>query len=72
MYGPGRKQAIETAFVALAGRLGEVAVNAPQVPNVTDTDLAEIGLPIAKTPTRSKAMPPACQNLRLFHGEMQG
>jgi hypothetical protein len=46
MHGPGRSQAIRTAFDALAELLGEIAVNAPQVTGVTDTQLAEIGLPV--------------------------
>ncbi|MDQ6656217.1 MAG: hypothetical protein M3Y80_10435 [Verrucomicrobiota bacterium] len=72
MVGPGRKQALEAAFAVLAGLLGEVAVNAPQVKDVTDTDLAEIGLPQAKTRTAATSVPAAPQDLRLHHGEMPG
>jgi hypothetical protein len=72
MYGPGRKQAIDTAFAALAGSLGEIAVNAPQVTGVTDMQLAEIGLPVVKTPQRATQPPPSPQNLRLFHGASPG
>src|SRR5437868_4157597 len=50
MKAPGRAQAIKAAFNTLAELLGQVADNAPQIPNVTDTELAAIGLPVAKTP----------------------
>lgn len=72
MSGPGRAQAIDAAFDALADLLGEVATNAPQVAGVTDTDLAEIGLPQAKTPTRATTPPPAPQNVLLNHGANPG
>ena len=72
MVGPGRAQAIDSAFDALASLLGEVATNAPQIANVTDTQLAEIGLPVAKTPTRATSAPAVCENLRLSHGSMPG
>ena len=72
MHGPGRKQAINAAFVALAESLGEIAVNAPQVAAVTDAELAEIGLPVMKTPQRATQPPDAPQNLRLFHGRNPG
>jgi hypothetical protein len=72
MKGPGRAQAILAAFDDLAQLLGDVATNAPQVTRVTDTQLAEIGLPIAKKPTRATEPPDACQNLRLLHGQMPG
>ena len=72
MVGPGRAQAIDSAFDALASLLGEVATNAPQIANVTDTQLAEIGLPIDKTPTRATSAPAVCENLRLSHGSMPG
>jgi hypothetical protein len=72
MHGPGRKQAIDTAFGALAELLGEIAVNAPQVTGVTDMQLAEIGLPVVKTPQRSTQPPDEPQNLRLFHGASPG
>lgn len=72
MTGPGRAQAINAAFTSLADLLGEVATNAPQIAGVTDTDLAEIGLPLAKTPTRATTPPPAPQNLRLNHGANPG
>ncbi len=39
---------------------------------MTDTDLAEIGLPIAKTPTRTTQPPEVCGNLRLDHGNKPG
>ena len=67
MIGPGRKQAIDITFAALAKLLAEVAVNAPQVTDVTDVQLAEIGLPVAKTRTRYTTAPGACQNLRIKH-----
>lgn len=72
MHGPGRQQAIRTAFDALAELLGEIAVNAPQVTDVTDMQLAEIGLPIVKTPQRSTEPPDAPQGVRLFHGQNPG
>jgi hypothetical protein len=72
MVGPGRAQALAAAFDALAGLLAEVATNAPQIPGVTDTDLGEIGMPIAKAPTRATNPPPACENLRLQHGQQPG
>jgi hypothetical protein len=72
MKGPGRAQAINAAFDDLAELLGAVATNAPQVAGVNDTQLAEIGLPIAKTPTRATAAPDVCENLRLKHGQMPG
>jgi hypothetical protein len=53
----------------LSGLLAEVATNAPQIPGVTDTDLAEIGLPMVKSPVRATQPPGICGNLRLFHGQ---
>jgi hypothetical protein len=72
MHGPGRKQAINNAFDTLAESLAQVAVNAPQVTGVTDKQLAEIGLPIARTPQRATTPPDAPQNLRLAHSQMPG
>src|SRR4051812_5787972 len=72
MKSAGRAQAIEAAFSALADLLGQVADNAPQVANVTDTDLAAIGLPVAKTPTRTTTPPAMCENLRLSNGTNSG
>jgi hypothetical protein len=72
MKGPGRAQAIAAAFGALADLLGEIATNAPQIAGVTDTQLAEIGLPQAKAPTRATTPPDAPQDLRLDHGAMPG
>ncbi len=72
MFGPGRRQALKAAKDSLAELLGEVATNAPQIPSVTDTDLAEIGLPVIKTPTRATNPPGECLGLRLFHGQMPG
>jgi len=72
MKGPGRAQAVDAAFNALADLLGQVADNAPQIANVTDTDLAAIGLPIAKTPARTTMPPAACENLRLNYGSNSG
>ncbi|MGI9086643.1 MAG: fibronectin type III domain-containing protein [Chthoniobacterales bacterium] len=72
MKGTGRAQAIDAAFAVLAGLLGEVATNAPQVAGVTDTQLAEIGLPIAKKPQRATVPLDACQNLVLRHGASPG
>ena len=71
MHGPA-VQAPNPLFDALATSLGEVAANAPQMKAVTETDLAEIGLPIAKTPTRATAPPDTCENLRLSHGALPG
>jgi hypothetical protein len=72
MKAPGRTQAIKAAFDALADLLGQVADNAPQVANVTDTDLAAIGLPVAKPKTRATTPPAVCENLRLSHGTQAG
>jgi hypothetical protein len=72
MTGAGRAQAIKAAFTALADLLGDVAINAPQIANVTDTDLAAIGLPVAKTPARTTTVPPVCENLRLSYGTNSG
>lgn len=72
MTGPGRAEAINAAFDALAGLLADLATNAPQVAGVTDTDLAAIGLPTAKSAVRSTNPPGICQNLRLSHGQNQG
>jgi hypothetical protein len=72
MYGPGRAQAIDAAFAVLAKLLAEVAVNAPQIPGVTDTDLAEIGLPKAKPPSRTIYPAGICENLVVRHGPAQG
>lgn len=72
LSGPGRKETLAQAFDALGGLLGDVAMNAPQTPGVTEADLAEIGLPQQKTPTRTTTVPPICENLRLRHGPMQG
>lgn len=72
MIGPGRSQAIDAAFDALAGLLGQLADNAPQIANVTDTDLAAIGLPLVKSPVRTTTPPAVCENLRLSHGANSG
>jgi hypothetical protein len=72
MVGPGRAEAIESAFAALEGLLGDVAVNAPQIPGVTDTDLAEIGLPKVKPAVRETTVPAAPTGLEPRHGEMPG
>lgn len=72
MTGPGRAQAVKAAHAALAGLLADVATNAPQITSVTDTDLAAIGLPVAKTRTRETEPPGACANVRLRHGRNPG
>lgn len=72
MYGPSRATAIDAAFNSLAGLLSLVAVNAPQVTGVTDTDLAAIGLPVVKTPTRTTQPPDVCENVRLFNADEPG
>jgi hypothetical protein len=72
MVGPGRGQAILAARQTLSELLADVAANAPQISGVTDTDLAEIGLPKAKAPTRATQPPGICGNLRLFHGQNPG
>ena len=72
MVGRGRKQAITAARALLAARLADVAMNAPQIPGATETDLAEIGLPEVKTPTRTTTLPGECMNVRFFHGELPG
>jgi hypothetical protein len=69
MTGPGRGLAIEAD---LADLLTEVGTNAAKVPNATDTDVAEIGLPEAKSRVRSTAVPDICENLRLRHGDSPG
>src|SRR4051812_46714703 len=58
MYGPARSQAIDAAFSGLASLLSLVSTNARQVKDVTNTDLAAIGIPVVKTPTRT-TQPPA-------------
>lgn len=72
MVGPARAQALKAATHALATLLGAIAVNAPQIPSVTDTDLAAIGLPIMKERVRETNVPPAPADLRLRHGAMPG
>src|SRR4051794_18383660 len=72
MYGPGRAQSIDTAFTGLAGLLAQVSTNAPQIPNVTDPDLAAIGIPLVKTPTRTTQPPDQVQNVRLYNGATSG
>ena len=72
MRGSGRAQAIKAAFNALADLLGQVADNAPQIANVTDADLGAIGLPVAKTPTRTTSPPAVCENVRLSNGINSG
>lgn len=72
MVGLGRAEAIKAAFTALEDLLAEVAVNAPQVPGVTDTDLAEIGLPKVKAAVRETTVPAAPTNLILRHGALPG
>ena len=70
--GPSRAEAIDAAFNALADLLSRVATNAPQMPNVTDTELAAIGLPQVKARTRETQPPAPCQNLRVSHGDNPG
>ncbi len=72
MYGPGRAQAIDAAFTGLASLLSLVSTNAPQVPSVTDTDLAAIGIPLVKTPTRTTRPPDQVQNVLLDNGANAG
>ena len=72
MYGPGRSQAVDAAFNGLASLLSLVSMNAPQVKNVTDTDLAAIGIPVVKKPTRTTEPPNQVQNVMLFNGPNSG
>lgn len=72
MYGPGRAQAIDAAFTGLASLLSLVSTNAPQVQDVTDTDLAAIGIPLVKTPTRTTQPPDQVQNVVLDNGANAG
>jgi hypothetical protein len=72
MYGPGRAQAITAAFTGLASLLSLVSTNAPQVPNVTNTDLAAIGIPLVRTPTRTTRPPDQVQNVILDNGADAG
>ena len=72
MYGPGRAQAISASFTGLSGLLSQVSTNAPQVPNVTDADLAAIGIPLVKTPTRTTQPPDQVQNVLLDNGANAG
>ncbi len=72
MYGPGRAQAIDAAFTGLASLLSLVSTNAPQVTDVTDTDLAAIGIPLVKTPTRTTRPPDQVQNVLLDNGPNAG
>ena len=72
MYGPGRAQAIDAAFSGLASLLALVSTNAPQVTDVTATDLAAIGIPLVKSPTRTTQPPPQVQNVMLDNGASAG
>jgi hypothetical protein len=72
MYGPGRAQAISAAFTGLASLLSLVSTNAPQVKNVTSTDLAAIGIPLVKKPTRTTQPPAQVQNVMLNNGANSG
>jgi hypothetical protein len=72
MVGPGRKQAIGAGSGVLANLLGDVATNARQITGVDDTQLAEIGLPVAKKPARTTTVPDICLDLFLMHGQMPG
>ncbi len=68
VMGPARRRAVRAAFYTLSRLLADVAMNAPQVDGVTDTDLAATRLPVAKTRTRETQPPGPCGNLRLRHG----
>ena len=72
MYGPGRAQAVDAAFTGLASLLSLVSTNAPQVANVTNTDLAAIGIPVVKKPTRTTQPPDQVQNVVLDNGANSG
>ncbi len=72
MYGPGRSQAIDAAFTGLASLLSLVSTNAPQVKNVTPTDLAAIGIPVVKKPIRSTLPPNQVQKVMLNNGANSG
>jgi hypothetical protein len=72
MYGPGRAQAIDAAFTGLASLLSLVSTNAPQVKNVTPTDLAAIGIPVVKKPIRSTLPPNQVQKVMLYNGANSG
>ena len=50
MIGPGRKQALAATRTTLSGLLADVAMNAPQIPGITDSDLAQIGLRVLQKP----------------------
>ena len=72
MVGPGRKQAVKATRTTLEGLLADVAVNAPQVPNVTPSDLATLGIPEVKPPVRTTEVPTQPLDFRLKHGIMSG
>lgn len=72
MEGKGRAQALEAAKANLASLLSDVTKNAPQMTGANATNLAEIGLPLSKTPVRATQPPAAPENFRLAHGSAPG
>jgi hypothetical protein len=73
MFGPGRKQALLAARINLSGLLADVGMNAPQIPAITDTDLAQIGLRVLEKPGPKATQPPGkCENLVLRNGRESG
>ncbi len=73
MVGPGRKQALLAARMNLADLLADVAMNAPQIPEITDMDLAQIGLRVLEKPGPRTTEPPAkCESFQTRHGQEPG
>jgi hypothetical protein len=73
MVGPGRKEALLATRTNLAGLLADVAMNAPQIPDITDTDLAQIGLRVLpKAGPKTKEPPAKCENFQTRHGQEPG
>ncbi len=73
MIGPGRKQALSAARTNLSGLLADVAMNAPQIPGITDSDLAQIGLRVLQKPgPRTTTPPEKCENFRVRYNGAPG
>jgi hypothetical protein len=73
MFGPGRKEAVLASSTKLAGLLADVAMNAPQLVGVTDTDLAQIGLRVLQKPGPKGTVPPGkCEGFVLRNAPESG
>ncbi len=71
MIGPGRAQALAAARTNVSGLLADVAMNAPQIPGITDKDLAQIGLRVLQNPgPKTSTAPEKCLNFQVrYNGE---